>query len=109
MLEVWEDGNNLVLVSKGGDKWTHRIAIPQVVEEVEFIEDSDWTAGDVDLLDSDISRSRSARMFLACGRGPFRYVLVFDVPVVDVSVVVEIFGFVYSRECAYEPISIMVP
>lgn len=71
VLEVWENGNDLVLVSEGGDEWAHGITISEVMEEIEFVKDSNGTAGDVDLLDSDISRSGFAGLFPACGRGPF--------------------------------------
>lgn len=53
--KVWEDGDDLVGVSEGGDQGAYRRALAEVVEELELVEDSGRAGGDVDLLDGDVS------------------------------------------------------
>jgi hypothetical protein len=54
MLEVGQDGNDLVLVAEGSNERAYRVRTAEVVKEFEFVEDAYRTAGDVYLFDSDI-------------------------------------------------------
>ena len=51
MLEVWENGDDLVLVAKGGDKRAYRVGVFEVEQQLQLVEDADGAASDVDLLD----------------------------------------------------------
>ena len=51
--EVGEDGDDLICAPEGGDQGTDGGAVPQVMEQLELVEDSRGGGGDVDLLDGD--------------------------------------------------------
>jgi len=53
VLEVREDGDDLVGMSVGGDEGADRVAAAEVVEKVQLVEDARGAAGDVDLLYGD--------------------------------------------------------
>jgi len=40
MLEVWQDGYDLILVAECGDEWTDIRRVSQVVQQFEFVEDA---------------------------------------------------------------------
>ena len=101
MLEVWQDGNDLVLVSERCDKWAHCFLVSQIVEKLEFIEDADRATCHVDLLDCDIARFPGlGSRGLTSRRVPLYAFFLVDIPIVLVLIVVEIFCLVHGRECA---------
>jgi hypothetical protein len=100
MLAVWENGNNLIQMTEGGDKRTHRVGVFQVVKEFQFVEYTHGAAGDIDLLDSNIVGS--GRLSSMTWRCPFAVLALVNVPAVLIFVVFKVFGFVYSGECTYE-------
>ena len=105
MLEVWEDSDDLVGTANGCDKGSDCFAVPQVFEEVEFIEDTGGGGCDVDLLDGNNLWTAAAlqwKTVLAwcCPTGALKALSLVDVPGVIVFIVHEVFGFVHSGECA---------
>jgi hypothetical protein len=54
VLEVGQHSNDLVQATEGGDEWTYRVGVSQVVEQLELVEYAYGTAGDIDLLDGDV-------------------------------------------------------
>lgn len=60
--EVGQDGDDLVRVPEGRDQGADRGAVPQVLEQVELVEDAAWGGRDVDLLDGDVARPSSLRL-----------------------------------------------
>lgn len=54
MLEIGQHSDDLIMVAEGCDQRADRVRVFQVVEEFQLVEDSNWTAGDVDLLDGHI-------------------------------------------------------
>jgi hypothetical protein len=51
-----QDSHNLVLVPEGSDQRTHGPAAPKVMEQLQFILNPQRTAGNVDLLQCNVSR-----------------------------------------------------
>lgn len=58
---VRQDGNDLVVMTKGSDEWTHGFGISQVVEELELIEDTRRAARHINLFYSHILGRSSRR------------------------------------------------
>ena len=48
--EEGQNSHNLILVTKGCDQWAYRTTPSEIMEQLQFILDSDWTAGHIDLL-----------------------------------------------------------
>lgn len=103
--EVGQDEEDLVGLAEGGDEGAYGGGCSQVVEKLEFVEDAGGRGSDVDLLDGDELRlpaRRSGRVIqVRAGRGSERRrrplaIVGVDVPAVDVVVVADIFGLVYS-------------
>lgn len=106
MLEVWQHRNDLVSVPHGCDEWADGGAAAEVVEEVEFVEDAGWGGGDIYLLDCDYLWTATAlegKAVISWSAPPVAlvFLLLFEVPVVVVFVVAEVFGFVDGGECAW--------
>lgn len=95
MLEIWQDGNNLIEMTKGSDQRTHRIGSLQIVEQIEFVEDTHGTARHVNLLDGDIVRASRVPSSLV-GRRPLAGLALVNVPAIVVFLVLQVFRFVYS-------------
>lgn len=88
VLEVWQDGNDLILMAKGSDERTDVLRVAKVMQKLELVEDAHWRRGDVDLLDGNIASAWSVSCCLCLWREGH------VVPVVLVLVVEEIFGLV---------------
>lgn len=97
VLEVGQHSHHLVQMAEGGDERTHRVGIPQVVEQLELVEDANGTAGDVDLLDGYIMRP-SGGPSRRCPRAVLAGV---DVPRIVELVVFQVLCLVHSREGAW--------
>lgn len=53
---IWQNGNNLVLTPECSDERTYGFTTFEIIEQFKLVLYSDWTAGDVDFLNSNISR-----------------------------------------------------
>ena len=91
MLEIWEDRNHLIVVAESGDERTDMGRGAKVVEEFKFVEDAQWGRSDIDLLDGNEPRARTAAF--AWWR-EVTVLLVFEVPVVLMLIVQKILCFV---------------
>lgn len=107
--EVGEDDDDLVRRAEGRDQGADGGAAAQVVEELNLVQDAHRGGRDVDLLDGDelgSSAGHLARVIAVLAlqrrRRPLGglVLLLVVVPFVLVLVVLEIFGFVNSREGA---------
>ena len=105
MLEVWQDGNDLVGAAHGCDEGSDCFAVAEVFEEVKLVEDTGWGGCDVDLLDCDnlwatAALDRETALPWCCPSVALKTLSLVDVPGVVVFVVHKVFGFVNSGECA---------
>lgn len=55
MWEVWQHGHDLILESKCRDQWAHGSTASKIVQKLQFILNSNWATGNVDLLQRHIS------------------------------------------------------
>lgn len=98
MLEVWQDGYDLVLVTESGDERTDILRVAKVVQQFELVEDAHGRRGDINFLDGDVASAWAVACSLCLWRE--RHV----VPVILVLVIEEVFGFVNGREGAWEEV-----
>ena len=56
VLEVWKNGNDLIMMSKRSNERTDTIGIFQVVQYFELIQDTDWATRYVDFLYGNVTR-----------------------------------------------------
>lgn len=92
---------NLILIAKGRDEGANGFAQFQVIEQLQFILYPHRTARNIYPLDGNIPRPLLLLSWLTLFDGwrhPMRCMWRVDVPVVDVVVVVQIFGFIDSRK-----------
>ena len=54
MVEVRQHGYYLVCMSKGGDERTDRVGTSEIIQKIQFVQNSEGTAGDIYLLDSNV-------------------------------------------------------
>jgi hypothetical protein len=99
MLTIWEDGDDLVQMTKGGDKRAHLVRVLQVMEQLELVEYTHRAARDIYLFDGNIVGSVGGLPMMPW-RGPFSVFTLVNIPAVFILVVLEVLCFVHSRECA---------
>ena len=102
MLKVREDRNDLVLVTKGGNKGTNGVRILEIMEKFQLIEYADRAACYVYFLNGNISRSSSGRIVCAVfgWRRPFGVFSFLNIPVILILVIEKVFSLVDCRECS---------
>jgi hypothetical protein len=93
VLEVGQHSNDLVQATEGGDEWTYRVGVSQVVEQLELVEYAYGTAGDIDLLDGDVVGSARG-VSPTARRRPLSVLAFIEVPAVVELVVLQVLGLV---------------
>lgn len=90
---------DLILVSECCDQRANGFAVAQVIKQFELILYPGRAASDIYLLDCNISSMLSAGRALPA---LWYLVICVHIPVVDMSVIFQVFGFINGREGALE-------